>query len=172
MSGVLARIIAQAVVFTAGVFGRAFQEAYAKAQRSGGAAAAAGARGGARTAGGAQGGAGGAGGAAAAAAPAAAGRMPLDQARAVLALDKDAHGELKSLPGYPNVAAGALDARADAIREAFARHHKLNDPDESGGSLYVQAKVFHAKEALMADLKEQVERMRAARAAAAGSKLR
>lgn len=75
MSGVLARLVAQTVVFVAGVATKAFVVALAKAQAGGGAAAgAAGARGASASS--------------SAAGVSAAGRMALDQARLVLNLEK------------------------------------------------------------------------------------
>jgi len=56
------------------------------------------------------------------------------------------------------------------VLEAFNKHTALNDPDAAGGSLYVQTKIFNAKEALLHDLREQRDRRRAAEAAAAAGK--
>ena len=53
---------------------------------------------------------------------------------------------------------------AHAIVEAFTKHHALNDPDSAGGSLYVQTKVWNAKEAMLADLRDQRDRRKAAEA--------
>ncbi|CAE7939803.1 pam16 [Symbiodinium sp. KB8] len=41
-----------------------------------------------------------------------------------------------------------------AIMEAFQRHFDKNDP-EQGGSYYLQCKVFHAREALLAELPDE-----------------
>jgi len=111
MSGFFARVVAQAVIAGAGVLTKAFVQAYARAQAGGGA------------------------GAAGAAVRAAAGgaRMPLDQARGVL-----------------NVERGAYDAAA--VEAQAARYFAANDPD-AGGSFYVQSKVHAAKEALLDELK-------------------
>jgi hypothetical protein len=151
MSGVLLAFVRTAVAFGMRVVARGLQEAYAKAQTARGGAAAppggsrAGAGGGG---GGGRAGAGAGGAAPPPAAPEASGtRMALDQARAVLALEEK--GELTAV----------------RVVEAFNKHHALNDPDTAGGSLYLQTKIWNAKEALLADLREQRDRKRAAEAA-------
>ena len=122
MSGFFARVVAQAVIAGAGILTKAFVQAYARAQAGGGAA-----------------------GAGAALRSAAGGaRMPLDQARGVL-----------------NVEKGAYDA--EAVRAQAERYFAANDPD-AGGSFYVQSKVHSAREALLEELKEE------AAAAANGAK--
>jgi hypothetical protein len=132
MSGVLARLIAQSVVFVVGVLGRAFQEAYVKAQAQG-AGAGKQALGGGKNA-------------AAAAAVQSRSGMAFDQARQILNLEKS-------------------DVTLDKVMEAFNSASNRNDPDTSGGSLYVQTKIWNAKEALLAQLKDDYERRKAARSA-------
>lgn len=131
MSGVVARLIAQSVVFVVGVLGRAFQEAYVKAQAQG-AGAGKQALGGGKNA--------------AAAAVQSRSGMAIDQARQILNLEKS-------------------DVTLDKVMEAFNSASNRNDPDTSGGSLYVQTKIWNAKEALLAQLKDDYERRKAARSA-------
>jgi hypothetical protein len=127
MSGVIARLIAQSVVFVVGVLGKAFQEAYVKAQAQGGAAGKQ-ALGGGKVATAIQSKSG----------------MALDQARQILNLEKN-------------------DVTLEKVMEAFNGASNRNDPDTSGGSLYVQTKIYNAKEALLAQLKEDYEKRKAAR---------
>ena len=114
MSGYFARVLAQVAVAGVGVLTKAFMQAVARAQAGGGGPA-------------------GAAGAAARSAWSGA-RMPLDQARGVL-----------------NVEKGAYDAAA--VEEQFARYFASNDPD-AGGSFYIQSKVHSAREVLLDELKE------------------
>ncbi len=79
---------------------------------------------------------------------AASNRMPAHQARDILGLAKD-------------------EASLERVAEAAARHYKLNDPD-AGGSLYLQAKIWHAKEALTADIKAKAAKAAAAEGGAGG----
>jgi hypothetical protein len=76
--------------------------------------------------------------AAAAAARANVRSMPRDQARQVLNFE----------------ASEALTK--DLVLERYRKYFKVNDP-AAGGSLYVQCKVYHAKEALMDELDVPVE---------------
>lgn len=120
MSGFFARVVAQALVAGAGIMTKAFAEAYARAQAGGGAAAAG----------------------AAMHSAVVGGRMPLDQARGVL-----------------NVEKGAYDAAAVAAQ--FEKYYAANDPD-AGGSFYLQSKVHNAKEVLLEELKEAAKAKAAA----------
>ncbi len=116
MSGFFARVLAQAAVAGVGILTKAFVQALARAQAGGGAAAA---------------------GAAARTAWTGA-RMPVDQARGVLNLEK-----------------GAYDAAA--VNAQFDRYFASNDPD-AGGSFYVQSKVHNAREALLEELRDEAKR--------------
>jgi import inner membrane translocase subunit TIM16 len=120
MSGYFARVLAQVAVAGVGIFTKAFMQAVARAQAGGGGGGAAGAAG------------------AAARSAWSGARMPLDQARGIL-----------------NVEKGAYDAAA--VEEQFARYFSSNDPD-AGGSFYIQSKVHSAREALLDELKEAAKR--------------
>lgn len=113
MSGYLARAVAQTVVFCVNVVSKAFMQAYSKAQAGGGSA-----------------------GTAARGAVTGGSRMPLDQARQVLNLEK-------------------AFTREDVAAQ-FEKYYASNDPDK-GGSFYVQSKVFQARDTLLGDMKRQAE---------------
>lgn len=108
------RIIAQAAIAAVQIVTKAFMQAYQRAQAGGGAQ-----------------------GAASAMRSAVAGaRMPLDQARATLNLEK----------GFT-----AADVEAQ-----FQRYYTANDPD-AGGSFYVQSKVVSARDVLLDDLRRNAK---------------
>lgn len=108
MSGMFARMVAQSVMLGINIVTKTFQQAYAKAQ---------------------------AGGASAAKSAMSGSRMPLDQARQILNLEKN-------------------EVTVEKITEQFNKYYLMNDPDK-GGSFYLQAKIHFAKEALTADLKKK-----------------
>jgi import inner membrane translocase subunit TIM16 len=120
MSGMFARLMAQVALTGVSVVTKAFMQAYARAQAGGGAAGAAGA---VRSA-------------------VSGARMPLDQARLVL-----------------NVEKGATSAE---VLAQFEKYFAMNDPD-AGGSFYMQSKVYNAREALLEEIKDTAAR-RAAKA--------
>ena len=120
MSGFFARIIAQVAIVGVQVLTKAFAQALQRAQAGGGAGAAASA---VRSA-------------------VAGGRMPAEQARSVLNLEKGAY------------------TVAD-VHAQFEKYFEANDPD-AGGSFYLQSKIHNAREALLEELK-------AAAAAGAGA---
>lgn len=108
MSGVFARMIAQSVMLGINIITKTFQQAYAKAQ-AGGTNAAKNAMSGSR--------------------------MPLDQARQILNIEKN-------------------EVTLEKINEQFNKYYLMNDPDK-GGSFYLQAKIHFAKEALINDYKKK-----------------
>lgn len=75
-------------------------------------------------------------------------RVDLGQARSVLNIESRTPGR-------------------DEILRQFKKYYEANDPDK-GGSFYVQSKIWNAKEALMADLKNR-QAASAAGAAAGGA---
>jgi hypothetical protein len=105
------KMLAQATLAGVQILAKAFAQAYARAAAGGGREAASAVR------------------------SAVAGRMPADQARAVLNL-----GEKGSY------------SPADVAAQ-FEKYFKANDAD-GGGSFYLQSKVHNAREALLEELKE------------------
>lgn len=124
MSGILYRAVAQTVMFTVNVVSKAFMQAYSKAQAGGGQAAKAAVSG---------------------------SRMPIDQARQILNLEK-------------------AFTREELVTQ-FDKYYKANDPD-NGGSFYIQSKVFQARETLVNDLRRQAEAKSASKESEQKSEMR